>query len=187
MAVQRAELEEIAVEVPVGMDPQVLQAFVRNALASSAAVERVATALMHEGTKVGPGTAAQLAQVEQLWRHLIDAYGVYTSTDIARLRGGSPGNRSTATHLAKREGLIGFRRGNAKVYPVFEFKGRHAHPRWKDVAGPLRAAGWDGEDVLLFLVSPHHALGGREPAALIDTVEVEAVIGVVEREAQGVW
>lgn len=184
---QRAEVKEIPVEVPIGTDPDVLRDFLRRALASSSAVERVATALMHEGAEVGPATAAQLAQVEHLWRHLIETYGVYTSADIAKLRGGDPGNRSTASNLAKKQGLIGFRRGNAKVYPIFEFKGSTAHPRWTDIAGPLKAAGWEGEDVLLFLVSPHPALDGNEPAALIDTPEVDRVVSVVEREAQGVW
>lgn len=183
----RADVEEIPVEVPVGTDPEVLQAFLRRTFASSSAVERVATALMHEGAEVGPATTAQLAQVEHLWRHLIVTYGVYTSADIARLRGGSPKNRSTASNLAKKEGLIGFRRGNAKVYPVFQFKGPSAHPRWADIANPLKAAGWEDEDILLFLVSPHPALEGREPAALIDTPDVDRVVRVVQREVQGVW
>ena len=185
--VQRTEVEEIPVEVPIGTDPEILRAFLRRTFASSSAVERIATALMHEGAEVGPATAGQLVQVEHLWRHLIDTYGVYNSTEIARLRGGNPGNRSTASNLAKKEGLIGFRRGNAKVYPIFEFKGSTAHPRWTDIAGPLKAAGWEGEDILLFLVSPHPALDGNEPAALIDTPEVDHVVSVVEREAQGVW
>lgn len=186
-AIQRAELTEIPVEVPFGTDPAVVRDFLRRTFASSAAIERVATALMHEGAEVGPATAAQLAQVEHLWRHLIESYGVYTSVDIATLRGTNPRNRSAATNLAKREGLIGFRRGNAKVYPVFEFRGTNAHPRWRDIASPLRAAGWEDDDILLFLVSPHPALDGSEPAALIDTDDVDRVVGVVEREAQGVW
>ena len=111
---QRAAVKEIPVEVPIGTDPEVLRDFLRRAFASSSAVERVATALMHEGAEVGPATAAQLAQVEHLWRHLIETYGVYTSADIAKLRGGDPGNRSTASNLAKKEGLIGFRRGQAR-------------------------------------------------------------------------
>lgn len=184
---QRVEVEEISVEVPVGTDPEVLRAFVRRTFASSSAIERVATALMHEGAEVGPATSAQLARVEHLWRHLIGTYGVYRATEIAEMRGASPTNRSLATNLAKKESLVGFQRGQAKFYPRFEFKGSQVHPRWRDIVGSAKEAGWDDEDLLLWLVSPHPLLDMREPAALIDGTEVDRVVAVVEREAQGVW
>lgn len=41
--------------------------------------------------------------------------------------------------------------------------------------------------VLLFLVSPHLALDGKEPAALIGTTEADRVVSLVEREARGAW
>jgi hypothetical protein len=177
----------VEVTVPAGMSADAVRRLVGEIASSRAAAARVASVLQAEQSPPGPGVAAQLAAVERLWRHLIDRYGAYTSADIAVMRGADPKNRSVATNLAKAHGLIGFTRAGAKLYPAFEFKFGGVHPAWRQLVEPLQAAGWDGEDILLWLVSPHPALSGREPASLIDTAEIEALRTIVENEARGIW
>lgn len=125
--------------------------------------------------------------MERLWRHLTDDYGVYTSTDIARMRGASPSNRSVASNLAKTHGLIGVTRGHAKVYPTFEFSGPNPHPGWRAATDPLINAGWDGPDILLWMISPNSRLSGREPASLLNAGETERLVSLSQTEARGVW
>lgn len=177
----------IEVPVPEGLAPEPFRQYMNQVAASTVATARIASVIERQEAETGPGTAAQLAAVEHLWRHLISRYGVYGSSDIARMRGAKPTNRSIAANLAKAHGLIGFPRGNAKVYPAFEFSGHEPHPRWREVSEPLVAAGWDGQDILLWLVSPHQALDGREPASLLDGGDVDELVRQVRLEARGVW
>ncbi len=182
-------MTSIEVPVPRGMEPDVFRRFLSTVAASRTASARIAAVMEQQDVETGPATAAQLAAVEHLWRHLISRYGVYRSADIARMRGGKSTNRATATNLARAHGLIGFSRGRAKVYPTFEFNGSNPHPRWAAVSKPLVDAGWDGQDILLWMVSPNPALNGREPAELIAGTadEVGELVRVVEVEARGVW
>lgn len=178
----------VEVPVPQGMHPEEFRRYLALAASSQVARDRIASVLEQQDAEIGPATAAQLASVERLWRHLVNRYGVYRSSDIARMRGGTPTNRSIASHLAKAHGLIGLTRGNAKMYPAFEFTGRDPHPQWHAVSRPLVDAGWADQDILLWMVSPNPVLDGQEPAALLGSGDgVDQVRQVVESEAQGVW
>lgn len=177
----------IQIAVPRGMTADGLRRLVGEIAASRTASARVAATMEREERPPGPGVAAQLAAVEALWRHLIDTYGTYTATDIAVLRGSDPKNRSLATRLAKAHRLIAFTRAGVKHYPTFEFRGGEAHPNWKPTVQPLVDAGWEDDDILLWLVSPHPALSGREPAALIDSKRAAEVAAVAANDALGTW
>ncbi|WOQ17101.1 hypothetical protein [Raineyella sp. W15-4] len=176
----------VTTSVPEGLTREQYEAFLAQFADTRAAINRVAAALEAQEQPVGPNTAAQLSQVELLWRHLIETYGVYTSADIATLRGGSPTSRSIATTLAREYGLIGFRRGRPKVYPRFEFLGRNPHPRWREIVTPLRESGVDDEEILLWMVSANPYLGGAEPAALLEHAP-ERVAALTAEEASGRW
>lgn len=180
-------MTSVEVPVPQGMSPDVFRRFLEQVTAGHAASVRIAAVMEQQVVEIGPAIAAQLASVEHLWRHLINHYGVYGAADIARMRGAKPTNRSIATNLAKTHGLIGVSRGNAKYYPAFEFNGPDPHPRWSAVSRPLVEAGWDNLDILLWMVSPNPALDGREPAALIDSDDADALLRLVETEARGIW
>lgn len=177
----------VRIAVPEGMKPETFRRYLDQVATSRTANARIAAVMEQQEVETGPATAAQLAAVEHLWRHLINRYGVYGSADIARMRGAKPTNRSVATNLAKAHGLIGLARGNAKVYPSFEFRGTEPHPQWRAASQPLIEAGWDGQDILLWMVSPNPTLDGREPAALIDSDDVGTLVRLVETEARGVW
>lgn len=177
----------IEVTVPSGMTADALRRLVEGLDASQAGAARVAAMLEREENPPGPGVAAQIAAVEALWRHLADKYGTYTATDIAALRGADPKNRSIATNLAKTHRLIAVTRAGTKRYPTFEFKGGEPHPSWKQIIAPLAAARWDDDDILLWMVSPHPALSGLEPAELIDTDRAADVAAASANDALGTW
>lgn len=177
----------IQIAVPDGMTADAVRGLVDEIASSRTARARVAAVLQREAAPPGPGVAAQIAAVEALWRHLIAKYGTYTAADIAALRGADPNNRSVATNLARSHGLIGFSRSGAKHYPTFEFAGRTVHPNWKPIVTPLTDAGWDRDDILLWLVSPHPGLSGREPAELINSPEAQLVVDAAANDAAGVW
>lgn len=177
----------IEVAVPDGMTAGAVRRLIDEIASSRTASARVAAAMQRETNPPGPGVAAQIAAVEALWRHLIDTYGTYTSADIAKLRGADPKNRSVATSLAKTHHLISFTRRGSRHYPTFEFKGGEPHPNWKPLIAPLVAADWDDDDILLWLVSPHPALSGREPAEFIDTSHANEAVAVATNDARGTW
>lgn len=179
-------MSTVTVPVPAGVPADGFKKYLEQIAANQAVLRRVAAVLQEEKSEIGPATVGQLAQVEHLWRHLIDTYGVYTSAEIAELRGAKASNRSIATNLAKTADLIGFSRGRMKVYPRFQFNGRQPHPDWGRMCGPLRAAGWGDEDILLWMVSPHAGLDRREPAELIDN-DPDRVADLAAQEARGTW
>lgn len=183
-------MNTVEITLPAGMTKSALTRLVDEVAANRTAVARIGAVLQQLDAEVGPGTAAQLASVEGRWRHLLDTYGAYTSADIARLRGADPKHRSVATNLAKSHGLISFPRGRAKLYPTFQFSGGEVHPQWQAVTAPLVEADWAGEDILLWMVSPHPALDGREPAALLISGDAAAGRQLAElsrTEAAGIW
>lgn len=175
------------VPLPEGITAAQVTQLLGEITASRTAAARVAAVLQREESAPGPGVAAQLAATEQVWRHLIERYGAYTSAEVASIRGSNPKNRSVATKLAMSHGIIGFRRGSAKLYPRFQFAGADPHPAWRTIVSPLREAGWADDDILLWLVSPHAQLGSREPAELLVADRVEELLALVQNEARGVW
>lgn len=177
----------IEIAVPDGMTADDVRRLIGQIAASRAAAARVAAVLAGSASPPGPGVAAQLAAVEALWRHIEADYGTYTARDIATLRGADPEGRSVASRLAKKYRLIAVVRGRSKRYPSFEFKGGAPHPHWLPIVTPLTAAGWDDADILLWLVSPHPGLGGREPAELIDTAKARLVADLAASDARGTW
>ncbi|MFP5347022.1 MAG: antitoxin Xre/MbcA/ParS toxin-binding domain-containing protein [Actinomycetes bacterium] len=52
---------------------------------------------------------------------------------------------------------------------------------------PLRDAGGDDEDVVLWLAAPNAALGRRSPVETLDDGDRGLVLDVVRNEAAGVW
>lgn len=135
----------------------------------------------------GGRVAAQAAAVEALWRHLEAKYGAYTTHEVAVLCGADPKNHRIVTRLAESHRLIAYTTSGVKRYPRFEFSRGMPHPCWQEVVQPLATAGWDDDDILLWMVSRHPALSGREPAELIDTGQVGDVIRLACDDAAGVW
>lgn len=150
------------------------------------ALRHVTDSVANQPVPVGPATAGQIALVDQAWRGIESRYGALDAGQYSELVGASPRSRSVATK-AKAKGLVGYRRGRRVLYPGFQFGERGLRPGWNDVVAPLRAAGWDDEDIVLWLAAPHGALGRRSPVEALDDGDRGLVLDLVRDEAAGVW
>lgn len=149
-------------------------------------LRHVTDAVANQPLPIGPATAGQIASVDQSWRGIESRYGVLDAGQYAVLVGASPSSRSVATK-AKAKGLVGYRRGRRILYPRFQFDERGLRPGWADVVGPLRASGWEDEDIILWLAAPHGGLGRRSPVEALDAGDRDLVLEVVRNEAAGIW
>jgi hypothetical protein len=149
-------------------------------------LRHITDTVANQPVSVGPATAGQIALVDQAWRAIESRYGALDAGRYAELVGASPTSRSVASK-AKVKGLVGYRRGRRILYPGFQFDERGLRPGWKDVVAPLRAAGWDDEDIVLWLAAPHGALGRRSPVEALDAGDRALVLDVVEDATADVW
>ncbi|GFZ86809.1 hypothetical protein [Nesterenkonia alkaliphila] len=177
----------IEIQVPGKLDPREARALAESALRKRAQLDDFVQSVELKPDLVHPAVAWHVVAADHRWRELMHKYGVFTSTEIALLRGANPKNRSVATNLAKREKLLSFIRGGRKLYPRFQFKGSSAHPSWKSIVTPLLDAGWQDEDILLWMTSPNGSLEGKIPADLLNASDVDRVIADAEDEAKGIW
>ncbi len=106
-----------------------------------------------------------------------------------------PSEEAATANRTYRCGMDGIRRQQlaverlwqhlAKRYGVQREDGLAVDPTWLKVSQPLLGAGWEEDEVLLWMACPHVLLNGLEPAALLDVGEVGPVEQVVAREALG--
>ncbi len=150
------------------------------------ALRHVTDTVANQPVPVGPATAGQIALVDQAWRGVESRYGALDAGRYAELVGASPTSRSVASK-ARAKGLVGYRRGRRILYPGFQFDERGLRPGWADVVAPLRKAGWDDEDIVVWLAAPHGALGRRSPVEALDDGDRGTVLDVVRDQAAGVW
>ena len=149
-------------------------------------LRHVTDTVANQPIPLGPGTAGQIALVDQGWRGIESRYGALDASRYAELVGAAPTSRSVASK-AKAKGLVGYRRGRRLLYPGFQFDDRGLRSGWNDIVSPLRDAGWDDEDIVLWLAAPHGSLGRRSPVEALDEGDRDLVLAVVEDETAGVW
>lgn len=149
-------------------------------------LRHVTDTVANQPVPVGPATAGQIALVDQAWRGIESRYGALDAGRYAELVGASPTSRSVASK-AKAKGLVGYRRGRRILYPGFQFDERGLRPGWAELVAPLREAGWEDEDIVLWLAAPHGALGRRSPVEALDEGDRGLVLDVVNDETAGVW
>ncbi len=149
-------------------------------------LRHVTDAVANQPQAVGPATAAQVAMVDQAWRDIQERYGTLDAGQYADLVGASPTSRSVASK-ARAKGLVGYRRGRKVLYPRFQFDQRGLRSGWIDLVAPLRAAGWEDEDIILWLAAPHGALGRRSPIEALEEGDRSLVLDVVTDEVAGIW
>lgn len=148
-------------------------------------LQHVTNAVANQPAGLGPATTAQIGLVDQRWREIEDKYGVVDAGEYAEWVGGSPTNRSLASKARKR-GLLGFRRGQKVLYPRFQLDARGIREGWQQMVAPLRNAGWDDEDIILWLVSPNGGLGRETPLEIFEA-DRGRLLKVVGDEAAGLW
>lgn len=174
------------IEVPDGIDRETAERYLKQVAGADVGQRRLQAALERSEKPVGPGTAWQLASAERLLRQLITEHGVYTSAEIAELRGGHRSSRSVATNLAKRENLLALPRGRGKVYPAFQLRGSAVDPQWKKIVGMFREAGDNDQSILLWAAAKNSQLGAS-PAELIAAGRGDQVLRAAEQETADVW
>ena len=149
-------------------------------------LRHVTDTVANQPVPLGTATAGQIAQVDQAWRSIESRYGALDSSQYAELVGAAPSSRSVASK-AKAKGLVGYRRGRRLRFPGFQLDERGLRPGWNDIVAPLRNAGWEDEDIVLWLAAPHGGLGRRSPVEALDQGDRDAVLDVVKDETAGVW
>lgn len=149
-------------------------------------LRHVTDTVANQPVPVGPATAGQIALVDQAWREIEERYGALDAGRYAELVGAARTSRSVASK-ARAKGLVGYRRGRRILYPAFQFDERGLRQGWWDVVAPLRDAGWEDEDIVLWLAAPHGSLGRRSPVESLNEGDRELVLDAVKQAAAGVW
>jgi hypothetical protein len=167
-----------------GLEPILL--LMENLATRHEVLRHVTDTIANQPIPIGSATAAQIAMVDQTWRELENRYGTFDAGQYAELVGSSPKSRSAASK-AKSKGLVGYRRGRKLLYPRFQFDGRGIKRGWSDIVTPLRTAGWDDEDIILWLVAPHGSLDRQAPVEALEAGERDLVLDLIRDETAGVW
>lgn len=183
-AAELVHLLEYVVRSPGGLGA--LAGLLESLAVREGVLRHVTDTVANQPVPVGPATAGQIALVDQAWRGIESRFGALDAGGYAELVGASSTSRSVASK-AKARGLVGYRRGRRILYPGFQFDERGLRPGWNDVVAPLRAAGWEDEDIVLWLTAPHGALGRRSPVEALDEGDRGLVLEVVKDETAGVW
>lgn len=125
-----------------------------------------AIASVHE--PVSPALARAAQATENAWRRIEHGYGLYTSSQIAKLLGYG-GNRTWANAQRSAGRLLGVRRGGAYRYPGFQVSpGGKLAPVMADLLSLARQHDWSDESLVLWLSSPsEHMPADRHPADLL--------------------
>lgn len=178
------QMLESAVRAPGGL--HAAKGLLESLTLREAVLRHVTDTVANQPVPLGPATAGQVALVDQAWRGIESRYGALDAGQYAQLVGASPTSRSVATK-AKAKGLVGYRRGRRILYPGFQFDGRGLRQHWGDIVAPLRGAGWDDEDIVLWLAAPNGALDRRSPVEALDDGDHALVVDVVKQESAGVW
>lgn len=178
------QLLENVVRTPGGLGA--VRGLLESLVVREGVLRHVTDTIANQPVPVGPATAGQIALVDQAWRGIESRYGALDAGRYAELVGALPTSRSVASK-AKAKGLVGYRRGRRILYPGYQFDERGLRPGWNDVVAPLRDAGWDDEDIVLWLAAPHGALGRRSPVDALDDGDRGLVLDLVRDETAGVW
>ncbi|OMH23785.1 hypothetical protein BKD30_10365 [Tersicoccus phoenicis] len=123
---------------------------------------------------------------ENVWASVEAEFGLLTSVQVAALTGSKKSSRSLAADQRAAGKIMGVRRGNAYLYPGFQFdtangRVRPAIPR---LVATARDCGWDGEDLILWLVSPSGYFGSDRP---VEHLGDEDVLDKLRRAATVDW
>ncbi|GAB4100532.1 hypothetical protein [Sinomonas halotolerans] len=144
-----------------------------------------AAAASKRGT-ASPQLARALMATENVWASVEGEFGLLTSTGVAELIGSRGKGRSFAADQRGAGRIVGVRRRGVYLYPGFQFdraRGR-VLPVVQDLAAAAREAGWDGEDLVLWLVSPSGYFGGARP---VDRLDDEAIVERLRQASTVQW
>jgi hypothetical protein len=121
-----------------------------------------------------------------LWRRLETEFGLLTGREVAEILGAGPCNRGYAAAKRTARKVIGVRRGNAYLYPGFQFE----HGAILAVMPPLiqlsDANGWSLENLTAWMLSPSTSFRA-EDRPVDHLQEPEAVLAAAKNAFEAEW
>lgn len=137
------------------------------------AAMELAPAMEAAEAAASPQMARSLQARENWLRSIDDEFGTFTRQEVAELRGSPGKNRGMAADMQERGEIIAYRRGNAFRIPAFQLDvSGHALPVMPRIIAEAREAGWEDQDILVWLTNPNtHFPDGKRPVDCLGDVE----------------
>lgn len=105
-------------------------------------------------TNLSPQAIAGIAATQEQWAKIRDTYGLLTAHE-ASIAAGARGKHSTlAVDRRRQHRLMATRRGNALMFPGFQFKHGHVLPAVERVAQAAAELEVPEDDALLWFLGP---------------------------------
>ncbi len=167
-----------------------LDALARRSQAVAPALDAVVNAqrsleALRPALAVLPGMATpELAQgamaTENAWRSMEQEFGLLTAQEASRTLGSRAKGRSTLAHDRRESGqLLGVRRGNAVLYPGFQFdRNGEVHRVIPALIDAARSARRSDEDLAQWLCLPSGYLDGDRPVDRLQ--DADAVLAAAQ-------
>lgn len=94
--------------------------------------------------------------------------------------------RSTASDRRRAGKLLAVRRGNAYLYPAFQFADNAVVPAVEELAALADEHGWTQEDLVLWLCAPSRWLRDRRPVDLLGR-DPQRVVAAARAKLATAW
>lgn len=105
-------------------------------------------------TDLSPQAIAGIAATQEEWAKIRDTYGLLTAHEAA-IAAGARGKHSTmAVDRRRQHRLMATKRGNALMFPGFQFKHGHVLPAVERVAQAAADLGVPEDEALLWFLGP---------------------------------
>lgn len=137
---------------------------------------------------VSPQVARSLAATEQLWQAVDDEFGLLSATELGRLLGSTAADPSSMVAKRQQAGkLLWVRRGGRLRYPAFQFDAQQGemYPAVPELVMRGAERGFDGPQVVQWLLAPSAALGGDRPVDVLG--DTERVLAAADRAWSAEW
>lgn len=138
-------------------------------------------------TAVSPQTARALQVTENAYRRIGDEFGYLTSSEVAARMNAKTVNRTLANQLRIDGKLLAIQRTNRYLFPGFQFDDRgQVKPVMERLIRIAEDAGWDHDDLLLWLGNPTSRFDDdRRPLDHLD--EEDLVVDALQQAANDTW
>ena len=155
---------------------------------SEPGVWRLRRAMAASPDVVSPQLARALQATENMWRSIATEFGLLTSGQVAERLGASPSNRKLAARRRAAHQIAGVVRGNAVLYPGFQFDRADGKiiPVMARLIELAAANGWSEADLLLWLCSPTTAFDA-EDRPVDHLAQPEAVLRAAKNQFEAQW
>lgn len=137
---------------------------------------------------VSPQVARSLTATERLWQAVDDEFGLLSAAELGRLLGSTAADPSSMVAKRQQSGkLLWVRRGGRLRYPAFQFDARQGeiYPAVPELVMRGAEHGFDGPQIVQWLLAPSAALGGDRPVDILG--DTERVVAAADRAWATEW